>query len=131
MEKTTCLIHLGATSGNGYGKVKRAGKFWDRHRWEWFNANGPIPDGMVVRHSCHNRLCYNLDHLSLGTQSDNLRDSIVDGRLVRKLTDSDVGEILSAYTGKWGEQAELARKYGVATNMINKIVNGKRRQVRA
>ena len=125
-----CILHTGATSGGGYGKIKRDGKFWDRHRYEYQKAHGPIPEGMVVRHKCHNKLCYNLNHLVLGTQGDNLQDSINDGRLVRKLTDEQIGAILNEYTGKRGEQSTLARKYGVAPNMINKIVNGKRRQRR-
>ncbi|WP_157946938.1 HNH endonuclease [Thalassobius sp. I31.1] len=28
----------------------------------------------VVRHRCHNRRCFNPDHLQFGTQADNKRD---------------------------------------------------------
>ena len=47
--------------------------------WEIHNAE-PIPDGMVVMHSCDNRACCNPNHLSLGTQSANIKDSVSKGR---------------------------------------------------
>jgi len=51
------------------------------HRWVWESVNGPIPDGMVVRHRCDNRLCYRLSHLELGTVADNNRDASERGHL--------------------------------------------------
>lgn len=37
-------------------------------------VHGPIPEGMVVHHKCYNRACYNIDHLELRTQRDNILD---------------------------------------------------------
>lgn len=42
--------------------------------------NGPIPKGLVVRHTCDVRECVNPDHLILGTQKDNIRDMHDRGR---------------------------------------------------
>lgn len=39
------------------------------------------------------------------------------------LTEKLVHEIRAAYTGKWGEQAALARKYGVGHGVIGGVVN--------
>lgn len=50
------------------------------HRFAWRRVNGPIPDGMVVRHTCDNTICVNPDHLILGTQADNMRDMDERGR---------------------------------------------------
>ena len=50
--------------------------------WEIHNAE-PIPEGMVIRHTCDNPACCNPEHLVLGTQADNLRDCRERGRAVK------------------------------------------------
>jgi hypothetical protein len=35
-----------------------------------------VPNAIVVRHSCHNRLCINPEHLQFETQADNKRDDV-------------------------------------------------------
>jgi len=38
---------------------------------------GRVPNGLVVRHKCNNRGCINVDHLCVGTQADNVMDSVI------------------------------------------------------
>ena len=44
-----------------------------RVAWEAHNAE-PIPEGMVVMHTCDNPACFNPNHLVVGTQQENLQD---------------------------------------------------------
>ena len=50
--------------------------------WEAHNAE-PVPEGMVVMHTCDNPGCFNPSHLTVGTQSDNIRDCVRKGRFSR------------------------------------------------
>lgn len=64
--------------GSGYGQSN--GRYMLAHRWTWEQANGPVPDGMVVMHLCDNPACVELSHLRLGTQAENLADMKAKGR---------------------------------------------------
>jgi hypothetical protein len=50
------------------------------HRIAYELSKGKIPDGMIVRHTCHNPTCCRPDHLIVGTQKDNIQDMIDAGR---------------------------------------------------
>lgn len=77
----SCIEWTGATNGHGYGQRSVGNKLQQVHRLEWAAHHGPIPDGMVVMHTCDNKRCYNIEHLQLGTQFDNLRDAAAKGLL--------------------------------------------------
>jgi hypothetical protein len=64
----------------GYGQIKVNYQNRKAHRVAWELAHGPIPDGLVVCHRCDNPPCCNVDHLFLGTHSDNTRDMHAKGR---------------------------------------------------
>lgn len=64
----------------GYGQFWLDGQMRRAHRVAYVLAFGPIPDGMLVRHSCDNPPCVNPFHLLLGTYEDNTQDCIRRGR---------------------------------------------------
>lgn len=126
-----CWLWNGVKGNTGYGLLKFNGKRYMPHRAAYESFNGPVPAGMVVMHLCDNPLCCNPKHLSVGTQSQNLRDCIAKkrntmwGKRRFVLSDDDVACIRESK-----ESAKsLACKYNVGIAMISKIKNGKRRTI--
>jgi len=76
-----CMVFTGSRlRSGGYGQVSGPGNVPLRaHRVVWEHHHGPIPKGAVIMHSCDNPPCCRIDHLELGTYSQNLRDAIARG----------------------------------------------------
>lgn len=126
-----CWVCISHTSGrpNSYARVRRNNKIWKAHRYVFTLVHGDIPPGKILMHSCDNQQCINLDHLSVGTQYDNVRDMINKGRGLRgeknsqcRLSDHDVNEILNSPLNN----CQLARKFGVSRGAIQYIRRGHR-----
>ena len=64
------------TQRGGHTLVKIQGKQKLAHRLAWQEFRGIIPTGLQVNHLCNNSKCINVEHLYLGTQKENIRDSI-------------------------------------------------------
>jgi hypothetical protein len=82
--KRQCWEWIGPRNAAGYGRVS-SGTGKERrttyaHRYFYTEANGPIPEGMLVCHKCDNPPCCNPHHLFLGTRTDNQRDRVAKGR---------------------------------------------------
>lgn len=110
----------------GYGRFNKQGPYAFAHRTAWIIAHGDIPAGMDVMHSCDNRSCCNVAHLSLGTHDDNMRDMAVKGRSgIRKLNPDQVRDIRAAWATGGVTQVELARQYGLKPQTIGHAIHGK------
>jgi hypothetical protein len=99
------------------------------HRMAWEMARGPIPTGMFVCHRCDVRACVNIDHLFLGTNTDNMRDAKEKGRHAHgethgrtRLTEVQAVEILEAT----GTQESIAARYGITRQSVSDIRRGAR-----
>ena len=74
-----CWLWLGFRSTTGYGQIGLGGKGSRKilaHRYSYELRHGPIPNGLIVRHSCHNSSCVNPAHLLTGTAKDNTQDML-------------------------------------------------------
>ena len=95
-----CLEWQRGMFPSGYGTVKHGGKQWRTHRLMYKLAFGIDPGGLRVRHLCHNKRCCYPGHLALGTDKENVADSMRIGRHAHgerqglaKLTANEVREI--------------------------------------
>lgn len=78
---TGCWEWQGARAPKGYGMFQVGGGRARRaNRVAWELVNGLIPEGQHVCHSCDQPSCVNPDHLFLGTNLENRRDSVAKGR---------------------------------------------------
>ena len=129
-----CEYWVGYVNRDGYGL------FWDgiknqaAHRWLYAHAHGDIPDGLHIRHSCHNGHlgCVSLHHMNIGTNADNAMDRM-DGSPrhtigtkngCAKLSEAEVLEIYALkYSGV--TQKGLAKRYNISNYTIRSIWRGK------
>lgn len=127
-----CLLWLGSTlPGRLYGRLSYRGTQYLAHRAAWMARHGAVPKGLVVRHKCDNPACVNIEHLSLGTQADNIEDKRARNRFrsprgeahpFAKLTAADVREIRASAA----KSAVLAPRYGLTPSAITSIRVGRR-----
>ena len=98
------------------------------HRAAWELAYGPIQAGQVVMHACDNPRCVRLEHLRLGTQAENIHDSVNKGRFNtfgrQRLNATQVREI-RALAALGVRQVDIAQQFGVKRHSISGIVNRK------
>jgi len=134
-----CIEWQKSRNKAGYGTRSWLGKNRLAHRVAYIEHHGlSLADisGKVIRHKCDNRGCVNPEHLQLGTQADNIKDSWGRGRGVNpsfkgsihpasKLTESQVSEIRSRYVLKCRNNGcrSLAIEYGVSQATIRDIIS--------
>lgn len=134
-----CWLWHGGVNEHGYGifgRGRRKDGVIKAHRHAYQLTKGPIPDGLVVRHRCDVPACVNPEHLELGTQKDNARDSIERGRAVKppvrrgrdnvngKLDEDAVRSIRRERAA--GTSLEtLAKRYGVGISSISRVALGR------
>lgn len=117
----------------GYGEVRFDGNRgrMPAHRASYIVHNGPIPDGLLIRHTCDRPGCINPNHLLTGTHADNSRDKVERKRHrfgenhPNVAVGSDLAQAAVAeYLAGGQSQAKVAAKYGVSQTTVGKWVRG-------
>ncbi len=120
-DKDACWPWIGRYTRRGYGALTYHQRLWNAHRLAYTLTYGPIPDGMMVCHSCDNTLCCNPSHLWLGTNADNMHDAHVKGRMAQGEHWRDVHMATLARgerNGKYTHPERSARGERVNTNKL-------------
>lgn len=125
-DASDCWPWTGPQRPRGYGSVRwSTTEQLSAHRVAWELAHGePIPDGLVIRHSCDNPPCCNPSHLELGTVADNVHDALERGGRSRGLTSTDV-DAIRARLAQGHRLRAIATDFHVSNTAIWKIAHGK------
>jgi len=125
-----CWLWTGAVNSKGYGSFSLDGKLMTAHRASWLIHKRRGTGGLMICHRCDTRTCVNPDHMFLGTNTDNQRDSIQKGRRPptsgemnprARLSESDAVAILQDTR----TQKVIAAQYGVSTSTVAMIKSGR------
>jgi hypothetical protein len=133
-----CIVWIGnVNKTTGYGnfeasdpgsKRHRGFKAVSAHRFVYQRVTGySLPSHILVMHSCDNRRCVSLQHLSHGSYKANAQDALNKGRLLRgeqraiKLSDSQILEI-RRLCSLGHPQAAVGELFNVHQVTISKIV---------
>ena len=165
-DKIRFLSHLDVKGGNdcwnwkgsliqtGYGNfslyVEGTRRWICAHRASYLINKGNILDGLVVMHSCNNKLCSNPNHLSVGTYKENSQGALRDGRYrtgkdhwtqdltkirfrsrgeksgLAKLTSKQVEEIKNLFKETEISAINLAKQFGISRTHVYQLLRGTR-----
>ena len=105
-----------------YGQFRMGNKNFKAHRAAWILTHGENPTQDIL-HSCDNRKCVRPDHLRLGSDTDNMRDSLERERRNLLFSNADVAEMRKlARLGK--SRQELVDIFGGTRLAVTLAVTG-------
>ena len=126
IDENGCWLWEGSLTNKGYGKTSNS-KLVHRLSYEAFVSE--IPKGKCVLHKCDVKNCFNPEHLSVGTLSDNMKDMVKKGRNKdftgskhpgSKLTEQDVliirEKLKNGYTNR-----KISKEYGLNESYVSGI----------
>src|SRR5690606_8661785 len=132
-EPGACWEWKRSRNKHGYGLLTISGKSHFAHRLAYELPKGSIPDGPFVLHECDNPSCINPEHLSAGTQSQNMADCHARGRSripaprlpgelngSAKLTAAQVSD-MRIRLARGESQSSIAADFGISQSQVSNI----------
>ena len=115
--ETGCWMWQRYTDPKGYARMSVGGKRPLAHRVFYERANGPIPDGMEIDHTCNNSSCVNPEHMVPRTPSEHKQRHDFD-----YLSPDAIREIKALFPAE--TQAAIARRFNIDPSTVSRIVRG-------
>jgi hypothetical protein len=134
---SNCWEWTGTKYRGGYGHFRRQiNGEWvmaKAHRYSYEVHKGPIPDGLLILHSCDNPSCVNPAHLRAGTAKENVQDMIKKGRKKygtspgNKQHSKELAEYIREFRRDNPErtQVEIAWCFQTSPAQVSRILNQK------
>lgn len=119
-----------ASTRNGYGQFHLDGDTVYAHIVAFELANGPLPEGAIVLHTCDYKLCCNGRHLEAGTHAKNSEDAVKRNRWptgerngAAKLSEESVSRIFELRAAGLSHR-EIGLEVGVSRRYVGHILAG-------
>lgn len=129
-----CWLWMGKTDIHGRGRIgrgRRGSGYIRTHRFSWEIHYGPIPDKLLICHTCDNPRCVNPRHLFCGTRKDNSEDMVRKKRQINgsrhggsKLTEKFVAKLKRRYAKGDITITALSRLMGLSQPRVSVIIWG-------
>lgn len=129
IDNNDCWVCISHKPNNfGYPTTRIKGMNYKIYRIFYEKYKSSIPDNLIVRHTCDNRLCINPGHLILGTHNDNVQDRVKRNRSAiginngrNKLNEQQVFEIFNSSLSCYA----LGKIYNIDPKTVRNIKNKK------
>jgi hypothetical protein len=120
---------------DGYPRLKVNQRMWRLSRYLHTLLYGPIPDGMVVAHSCNEPACLNPEHFYLCTPQQNSADAARD-RLYRygkanhktRWSDEEIIKMMNLYDDGM-TQREIGTLFNIKQERVSECIRRARKLV--
>ena len=126
-----CIIADGPYNNSGYAFVRsKEYGLVPAHRYVMLQLLGKEAlEGKVIMHICDNPKCINERHLSVGTQSDNIKDGIAKNRVTqgkpfgwRKISQEDINTMKQLYR-EGVHYKDLATMFDVGNSTVHRYLS--------